>query len=211
MKKYISKNTLNIILLIISILLFIGIIKWSNYLIKNKFILKEGFDPYTQTLLDTGTPQTNHTVNLPINTTFSCQNMCGPLARCSKTGEQCTSDVDCYGCQPKVYVTNYETEDIGGQNDAGKLTNGENPTYSTLTTDIGTQAKLYDKGENLNPPSYFKGVNEWKNSFDAGMELYNKKYNPNIAILPFLPKYPARKTLSGEFPDDGPLASNAFL
>jgi hypothetical protein len=100
---------------------------------------------------------------------------------------------------------------VRGQNEAGKLTDGVTPTYSVLTTDIGTQAKLYGKGENFMPPSYFKGVNEWKKSFDVGMELYDRKYNPSIEILPFLPKYPKRPSLSGEFVDDGPLAANAYL
>uniref|UniRef100_A0A6C0HCG4 Uncharacterized protein n=1 Tax=viral metagenome TaxID=1070528 RepID=A0A6C0HCG4_9ZZZZ len=218
----ITKTIVNIILLVISVFMFMGIIKWGNYLIKTKTCeckqnrsvnrtFKEGFDMYAQPTLDLGMPDTSHTVNLPINTTFSCENMCGPLARCSKTGEQCTSDVDCYGCQPKVYEPAYTKKDIGGQNDAGKLTSGITPRYSVLTTDIGTQAKLYGKGENLTPPQYFKGVDQWRKSFDAGMELYNKKFNPNIQVLPFLPKYPPRPSLSGEFVDDGPLAANAFL
>jgi hypothetical protein len=202
--------------------MFIGIIKWGNYLIKTKECKKgkkgkkskkskEGFDRYTSIITDMGTADTSHTVDLPINTTFSCQNMCGPLARCSITGEQCTSDIDCYGCQPDFVETSNNTRDIRGQNDAGKLTNGYNIRYSILTTDIGTQAKLYNKGINLQPPSYFKGVNQWSKSFKAGMELYDKKYNPSIEILPFLPQYPNRKTLSGEFNDNGPLAANAYL
>ena len=220
--KLITKTTINIILLVISAFMFIGIIKWGSYLIEtkpcdkycdkhggNKF--KEGFDMYAQPTIDLGMPDTSHTVNLPLNTTFSCENMCGPLARCSKTGEQCTSDVDCYGCQPKVYEPEYERKDVRGQNDAGKLTSGITPRYSTLTTDIGTQAKLYGPTENLAPVQYFKGVNEWRKSFDVGMELYNKKFNPSIDMLPFLPKYPPRPSLSGEFIDNGPLASNAFL
>ena len=129
--KLITKTVANIILLVISVFMFMGIIKWGNYLIKTKQckgIFKEGFDMYAQPTIDLGTPETSHTVNLPINTTFSCKNMCGPLARCSKTGEQCTSDVDCYGCQPKVYEPAYDTKAVGGQNDAGKLTDGVTPT-----------------------------------------------------------------------------------
>ena len=74
----------------------------------NMYTLKESSD-------------TSHTVNLPINTTISCENMCGPLNRCSITGQQCTSDIDCYGCQnlntyinkPKIinnteYMNTYE-------------------------------------------------------------------------------------------------------
>ena len=38
-------------------------------------------------------------VDLPLTTNYSCQNMCGPPARCSITGEQCRSDSDCFGCK----------------------------------------------------------------------------------------------------------------
>jgi hypothetical protein len=216
--KLLTKTVVNIFLLAISVFMFMGILRWGNYLIKTKpcnsvqnKTFKEGFDMYAPPTIDMGTPETSHTVNLPINTTFSCENVCGPMARCSKTGEQCTSDVDCYGCQPKVYEPLYEMKDVGGQNDAGKLTSGITPRYSALTTDIGTQAKLYGEGENLMPMQYFKGVDQWTKPFKAGMELYNKKFNPSIEVLPFLPKYPPRPSLSGEFIDDGPLAANAFL
>jgi hypothetical protein len=115
---------------------------------------KEGFSGYS------------HTVNLPINTSMTCENTCGPPNRCSVTGEQCTSDVDCYGCQT--------------QSDAVEA-----------------------------PPVYFQGVNTWREAFDVGNALYNQKYNPSLAFQPFLPHYPSRPTVSGEFVDDGPLAANS--
>jgi hypothetical protein len=34
----------------------------------------------------------NYTVDLPINTTASCSNFCGPQSTCAITGEQCSSD-----------------------------------------------------------------------------------------------------------------------
>ena len=42
----------------------------------------------------------SHTVDLPLNNTLGCQNACYN-AKCSKTGKQCSDDVDCYqdGCQ----------------------------------------------------------------------------------------------------------------
>jgi len=58
------------------------------FIILNCFSLKEGYNNYSDN------------VDLPINTKYSCKNMCGPHATCSLTGEQCTSDIDCYGCQP---------------------------------------------------------------------------------------------------------------
>lgn len=158
-------------------------------------------------------PNQSSTVDQPINTTTSCENICGPPARCSVTGEQCTSDIDCYGCQPPPSSEAPKTKEVRGQNDAGKLTLGVTPTYSSLTTDIGTQAAFYDKTkqENLMPPQYFQGVDQWRHSFDVGMELYDKRYNPSVETLPYLPKYQKRPTLSGEFMDDGPLAANDFM
>jgi hypothetical protein len=192
------------ILLLISIILFSSVINYGIYLVKNNYIqfIRENFQN-----------NTNHsnTVNLPINTKYSCQNMCGPQARCSITGQQCTSDIDCFGCK-KIKHHNYKkpTSDVLGINEAGKLTTSFTPTYSSLTTDIGTQSKLY-ADKNTKPPEYFKGVNQWSDEFYFGNKLFDKIYNTNIETLPFLPRYPTRQTLSGEFVDNGPLASNAFL
>jgi hypothetical protein len=162
-------------------------------------------------MIDKGLPSTSHSVDLPINTTYSCNNMCGPMAKCSITGEQCSTDVDCYGCRP-TYVppkTNYVGDDVRGQNDAGKLTVGQTPQYSSLTTDIGSRAAFFDK--NAQVPQYSEGTNIWRTSFDYGLMLYDKRYNPNLQYQEFLPKYPERTTLSGEFVDNGPLAANDYL
>uniref|UniRef100_A0A6C0LDL1 Uncharacterized protein n=1 Tax=viral metagenome TaxID=1070528 RepID=A0A6C0LDL1_9ZZZZ len=158
---------------------------------------------------DINGPNYSHTVDQPINTTISCKNMCGPLARCSITGEQCTSDVDCYGCQKESEPSNIMfSSNIRGQNDAGKETTQVTPTYSTLTTDIGTHAKLYNKLL-IDPPQYYQGENTWRKKFDNGEIFYDKRFYPGKQE--FMPVYPERKTLSGQFKDDGPLAANAYL
>jgi hypothetical protein len=186
------------------LILFVGVIQWGEYLIKKKYIIEKFSNGYNSS--------TNHTVDLPLNTKVSCQNICGPNNRCSLTGEQCSSDIDCFGCNPNTKqlslpekTDNYE---IHGQNDAGKLTSQTTPTYSILTTDIGTKAKLINK-PNIVAAQYFKGVNTWRNTFDDGMELYDKKYTPNASQ--FTPNYPERSSLSGEFINNGPLAANDFL
>lgn len=193
------------------ILLFltIYIFNWGDYLIKNGYIVEQftSLGP----IIDNGSPSTNHTVSLPLTTTTTCQNMCGPNNRCSLTGEQCSSDIDCFGCNPhtkQFAAENSQLVDYRGQNDAGKLTTEQTPTYSVLTTDIGTHAKLVNKPD-APPPGYFKGVDTWRETFDAQKELFDKRYSP--AAQSFMPNYPKRPTLSGEFVDDGPLAANAFL
>lgn len=187
----------------LSLLLLALIIFWTTYLVKNHIHICENF--ITNQL---NGPNFSHTVDQPINTTISCSNMCGPLGRCYLTGEQCTSDVDCYGCQKKTHHVSRMFKDVRGQNDAGKETTEVNPTYSTLTTDIGTRAKLYNKLL-INPPKYDIGVNTWSKKFNEGQAFYDKRYYPGKQE--YIPNYPKRKTLSGEFEDDGPLASNAYL
>ena len=70
--------------------------------INKKSIGQENFDKYRSYYTDLGLPGTSHTVNLPINTTFECENKCMPPARCSITGQQCSSDIDCCGCNPNA-------------------------------------------------------------------------------------------------------------
>jgi hypothetical protein len=160
--------------------------------------------------LDSGSPNTTHSVDLPINNTLDCSNMCGSLARCYKTGEQCSSDIDCPGCNPNSPDEEYKipyNEEIKGQNDAGKYSY-LTPQYSELTTDIGTRAKLI-ADKNRPPPDYFKGVNTWRQTFDEGQKLFDRRFYSGSQ--PMAPNYPERQTLSGEFIDNGPLAANDFL
>jgi len=264
-----------IILSFIILILFIGIIRWWNYLLTDGYIIENmtnstNFEKYNSS--------TNYPVEAPLTSTITCKNMCGPNDRCYLTGEQCTSDIDCYGCRPtfnnylenKQKDTNYllledsdETtiyDDIGnskqnknnkkgndnsnkvtlklnkeekpkyalstreaadlfkiqnmkfvnmnGDNDAGKLTSAVTPNYSILTTDIGTKARVINTKDSK-PPSYYQGVNTWRDTFDEGSKLFDKRYTPSASY--FTPNYPKRPTLSGEFIDDGPLAANEFL
>ena len=115
----ISKNQHNnIIIALISFLLLISIFKWINYLVANNYVklsFFEGFDT-----------NTNHNVDVPLTTTTSCKNMCGPPNRCSITGQQCMSDIDCPGCEPQVPPLSSSNggANIIGDDDAGKLTVG---------------------------------------------------------------------------------------
>ena len=193
-----------VVLLVFSLVLFVGIWIWAG----SFSCIKEGLEPG---------PATSHTVDLPINTTTSCVNVCGPQARCSLTGQQCTSDVDCYGCQPPPSSSSSSSNTVRPQNDAGKYSYSS--TYSYLTTDIGTQAYLYkEEGtkkerENIKPTSYVLGSNEWRPLFNQDTKNYDKMFGTVLSspLQKMVPKYPTRPSLTGEFEDVGPLASNAFL
>ena len=205
-----SKNT--ILFALISFLLLICIFKWINYLVTNNYVKlsREGFDTNTQIARDTGSPDTNHNVEMPLTTTTSCKNMCGPPNRCSITGQQCMSDIDCPGCEPQVPPLSPSTgENIKANDDAGKLNAGVTPNYSPLTTGFGTQARIIteDKFEKPAMPDF--GIDKWSNKFIKGRKLFDVRYKPSG--LKNMPSYSERYSLTGEFIDEGPLPSNSYL
>jgi hypothetical protein len=197
----------------ISLLLLIYIFNTINFLVKNNYITssfdktskckscsKEGFDPrYTQT------------VDMPLTTTTTCRNFCSPTSRCAITGQQCFADIDCPGCQSRnKQIPNLKETNIIGDNDAGKLTYNQTPQYSILTTDIGTQATIYDKEQGLSLPQHPNlGRNTWIKRYHEDKKIFDARYKP--PKLEFMVEFPERKTLSGEFKDEGPLAANAYL
>jgi len=203
----------NIIFALISFLLLIIIIKWIDYLIKNNYIKMsfskfiENFDTNSQTIRDMGKSDTSHNVNVPLTTTSTCTNMCGPPNRCSITGQQCFSDIDCPGCQPKIDESKSTITDIPGNNEAGKL--GPKLTYSTLTTDIGTQSRIYATNKFDKQPSPNFGTDMWSDKFNQGRKMFDDRYKPSG--LKNMPSYPDRYSLSGESVDDGPIAANSYL
>ena len=208
--KLIKKYSVFFLALITIILLF-AIFNYSDYLYKNGYYV-ECFDTNSSIYKDTGSPTTTHTVDLPLTTTYSCKNFCGPTSRCAITGQQCSTDIDCPGCNP--YGPNLKepnTVCVPGNNDAGKLTIGVTPTYSSLTTDIGTQAKLFvSNKDKLDKPAMANfGVNTWITEFNGGQQLFDERYKP--AGLQFMPKYDKRYSVTGQFIEDGPLASNSYL
>ena len=212
-----SKNQYNIILIaLISFLLLIYIFKWINYLVTNNYVKLTGqpfverFDTNTQAIRDTGSPDTTHNVDVPLTTTSSCKNMCGPPNRCSITGQQCFSDIDCPGCQPQVPPLSPSTgENIVGDDDAGKLTVGVTPNYSPLTTGFGTQARIVTEDTFKKPAMPDFGKDTWSDKFIKGRKLFDDRYKPSG--LKNMPSNPDRYSITGQFVDEGPLASNSYL
>ena len=203
----ISKNQYSTLLLfIVSCLILFFLFKWIDYLVENGYIymasIHEGFN-------STESSNTSHSVNLPLTTTSSCSNFCGPTARCSMTGQQCTSDIECPGCQPNApqSQTNPQyTPSVPGNDYAGKLSYKSG--YSTLTTDIGSNAAIYN--DKLSAPVQANfGQNTWIDKFNESRRLFDERYKP--AGLENMPSYPNRSSATGQFIDEGPLAANAYL
>lgn len=186
-------------IVIIFILLYV-IFKMIHYLSAEGYIVECFTDGPIQE-----SSNTSHTVDLPLTTTQSCSNFCGPNSRCAKTGQQCFTDMDCSGCQPSTPFSKKQGC-IPGDNDAGKLTVGVTPQYSSLTSGYGTQKavitdKIYGKPYQAN-----FGTNTWKKMFGEGQTLFNKRYKPNQSQ--YMPNYPPMYSITGEFLGDGPLPSN---
>jgi hypothetical protein len=206
-----KSNYIIIILALISLFLLLLVFNYSDFLFKHGYYI-ECFSSNVSLYKDTGSPTTSHSVDLPLTTTYSCQNFCAPgTARCAITGTQCMADIDCKGCNPYGPAFNTSTQNVPGNNDAGKLTVGVTPTYSTLTTDIGTEAKLFTSNKKkLDKPAMANfGVNTWINAFNGSQQLFDERYKP--AGLQFMPDYQKRYSITGQFLTDGPLASNAYL
>jgi hypothetical protein len=186
---------------ILSLLLLYIIFKMIHYLASEKYII-ECF---------TGGPipessKTSHTVDLPLNTNYSCNNFCGPTARCAITGQQCFADIDCPGCQPYSPPLKYLKGCVPGDDDSGKLTVGVTPVYSPLTSGYGTKEKIITNNMYAQPPQPNFGYDTWGQSFNEGQKLFNKRYKSNQ--LQYMPNYTPMYSLTGEFIGDGPLPSN---
>jgi len=203
----ISKKQYYILFLaIISFILIASIFKWMNYLSNNNYIV-ECFAPGIRELYN---GSTSHTVDLPLTTTYSCRNFCSPTSRCAITGQQCFTDIDCPGCQPYSPPLPKNTSgSVPGDNDAGKLTAGVTPRYSPLTSGYGTFETIVTPNPFAKPDMPNFGVNTWMAGFNDDMTLFNKRYKP--PQIRYMPDYPERYTVTGEFIEDGPFASNAIL
>uniref|UniRef100_A0A6C0H5Y3 Uncharacterized protein n=1 Tax=viral metagenome TaxID=1070528 RepID=A0A6C0H5Y3_9ZZZZ len=99
---------------------------------------------FKESFVDIGSSLTNHNVNMPLNTTFECQNKCSSQNKCYLTGTQCQSDIDCFGCHPFIKIKKYNNFYVKPLNDSGKMS-FYFPNYSTLTSDIGSKSKLFVK------------------------------------------------------------------
>jgi hypothetical protein len=195
------------IALIISFLLFVLIFRWIHYLSTNNYVYyKEGM---VSNIKEEDT--TTHTVSMPLNTTVSCKNMCGPPNRCSITGQQCMADIDCPGCEQPSTGTGESkpTQEVMGENDSGKLSTAMTPNYSELTSDIGSRARLITADKYEKSMSPYRGINTWDAQFNLSRKLFDDRYKP--AGLKGMPSYRKQYSLSGSFDEEGPLASNSYL
>lgn len=206
----ITKKCKTIGLVLFCLVLIAWLFKWIDYLTNNDFIIEQ-FDNNFGNV----SGNISHTVDLPLTTTYSCNNFCGPTSVCSITGQQCLSDVDCSGCNPESDPISYKSgstsnsTSVLGDNDAGKLTFGSTSPYSSLTSGYGTTQRVITSNMYSKPITPNFGTNNWSIAFNETDSLFNKRYKPGK--LQFMPNYPERYSLTGDFIVDGPFASNASI
>jgi len=180
---------------------------------------------------DVNSPLYSRTVNLPINDPISCKNFCGPKSQCAITREQCTSDIDCQGCNPGPKPQDTCITDAVPPYDAGGKLGQQGLQYSPLTTGYNNHnadfAELYPGAKDAQIKMPYQGLDLWTKSFNEGLNLYNKsretadQYSQGISDaiplaskskMPFYEaKYPMTVSATGQFYQTTPPASNSTL
>jgi hypothetical protein len=239
-----------------SLFLFWLIIKYGSSVCNSKLLI-EGlsngrdslieFEKYSQQIIpypkdavinynDINSPLYSRNVNMPINDPISCKNFCGPNAKCLLTKEQCTSDIDCQGCNPGPTPRDEcLTKDVDPYDAAGKLGQNQGLQYSSLTTGYNKHnadfAQIYEGSKENQLKRSYEGVDLWTDTFNKGLELYNRKrkstdkYSEGVSqqtedessnmsgsqMNYNEMKYPMKISATGLFYETTPPASNASI
>lgn len=217
---FFNNNKTNILLGSMCILMVWLLINWFKYLENNYFIFQgtnstfvEGFEAnkYSTLIYDNpNTPLTSHTVDLPINTNYTCSNFCGPKASCSKSGKQCSTDVDCYsdGCQSLLKTP--LSQDYPVTNSSGPEPNDDGVIFST---DLSTNAGVINNNATINRG--YDGIPIWEDEYNATVKLNNDQleyeYASNPSKYKYTPHYKTTQTATGLFYDIGPTAANEMV
>lgn len=214
--KYIFITLIGIILLSFLVLSFFS---------ERECSCKESFENNYTANISNSQKYTN-TVNLPLNDSQGCQNACYN-AKCSKTGKQCATDIDCYedGCQSLLKQVHdkfveEQSKPKSPQNyvpadalETGRLIYNQNPQHSGLTYDIGTTASVIDM--NAQVPRPYKGYEKWEPVYNASAKLIDDALAYEYSAAPeqyrSTPVYPKTLTATGMFYDIGPTPANANL
>ena len=70
---------------------------------------------------------------------------------------------------------------------------------------FSTATEATDDSKAFSPPPIANfGVNTWRQTFDSQQKMFKSRFDVESML-----HFPSRPSLTGEFVDDGPLASNA--
>jgi hypothetical protein len=174
------------------------------YYILSRILVKqvEGYQStyYANTDINTDiSSEYSKTVDLPITFPFSCKNFCGPGNKCAITGEQCSNDYDCSGCEN---VNKFKPPKVM-------------PHYNELSSNNEQMDYVYAGSKNNLTPSYTSGQNEWIKNFNFAMKLYNRKELYNNPLDDFeknnVATYPNNVSMTGKCYETTPQGYNASI
>lgn len=126
-------------------------------------------------------------IDLPIIFPFQCKNFCGPTNTCAITGETCSNDYDCQGCESIPYHKPPKVM----------------PYYKELSHDNEQMDYVYVGAKNNLTPIYPSGNEEWIYGFNEAMKLYNRRETYNSPLTDFEKKivsdYPITMSTTGQY------------
>lgn len=146
-----SKNqiiTMKYLLLLVCIFFIIIIFRWVDFLVKNHYLQSgtylELFNGYINIDKDSSSSSSipkseeftkssysiNNRTDMPYFANYSCDNWCGPPSKCLYTREQCSRDVDCFGCRKLTAKNNKISLNISDLGQSFMNTKGFNPSPS---------------------------------------------------------------------------------
>lgn len=193
-----------IIIAIISFILLFIIFKSVRHLEVKKYIVECFYNSNNKTIMEQTMDKylnksTSYSVDLPITTKYSCQNWCGPQARCAISGQQCLADIDCHGCHQPDSPKKKVKDCIPGNDEI-------RTQYLFLISEYGMKEKNITKDMYARPPQANFGIDTWGKSFNQGQILFNKRYKTEQ--LQYMPNYTPIYSITGEFIENEPLPSN---
>lgn len=133
--------------------------------------------------------ESSKTVDLPLTFPFSCKNFCGPKNTCAITGEQCSNDYDCTGCENMDKLKPPKVE----------------PYYLELSPNNNSNMDSLYVGSknNLTPQYYSQTDKQWIKTFNEAIKMYNERQTYNAPLDDFEKKiqiyYPQTVSATGEF------------
>ncbi len=130
------------------------------------------------------------TVDLPLTFPFSCKNFCGPNNKCAKTGEQCSNDYDCTGCENMNKLKTPKIE----------------PYYRELSKNIQFDSVGVGSINNIVPLNNIK--DKWRKNFDEAMKIYNNKMALNNVDSKMMADYPTSLSVTGQYKYTGAMPYN---
>ena len=134
--------------------------------------------------------ETEEPVDLPLTFPFSCKNFCGPNNKCAKTGEQCSNDYDCSGCEN---MNKHKPPPI-------------EPHYRELSKNVQFEQVSVGSINNIVPMHNIK--DKWRKNFDDAMKIYYKKMALDNVDSKMMPDYPTRLSVTGQYQDTGAMPYN---